>query len=992
MKQLSKILLSLAVVLPLLSAGSAQAAITMDMVTIGNALNNSDTTGFGFVRYDYDIGKYEVTAAQYTAFLNSVAATDTFGLYDIGMWTALQGCKIQRSGVSGSYAYSVASDYADRPVNLVSWGDAARFANWMTNGQPIGAQDLSTTEDGSYFLNGANTDAALMAVLRKADATWVIPSEDEWYKAAYHKNDGATNNYWDYPTQTDSPAVPGRDLTETTNPGNNANYYGDPYPIDSPYYTTTVGEFELSASAYGTFDQGGNVFEWNEGIMGDSTRVVRGAGWGTSSALSLSVDVRNGFVPTTTDRSDFGFRLAKVPPQAPVAPWTPGTPVVGFWGPHPLTDQIAQRDVVGGYNVDWAASLSEVDKAGQYGLRALYVDSLLSPESLDGGVKQAQLDELIDQYKTYPAAYAYYIADEPTTEAQIDNLAPLIAYVRARDPDRLAYLNMGAPSWTGDALWQHYISTVHPQLLSYDSYNLLKTESGANYDDPSYLYNLGKVSGWAKANNIPFMNIVQACAWDPTTWRVPNEQELRFLVYSTLAYGAQDICYFNYNTNAPNTGGIEFNPDGTPTPVYTALATLNPEFVKVATQYQSLKWIGAYLKGYYSGSMPPGAEALPASSPFDVPGVTNTMRYNTGDALKGLLFGLFDLDGNTAADATVVLVENLDYSTGKTYTLTGPGPLSIFDATTGIWTATGHNYATLNLLPGGGILVGVTAAITVPVSWTGSATTTWSAVVGSGNWNRASGATGDYIDGADVTFDDSAFGTTTVDISAANVTPHSVTFNNSSKTYIVGGSFGIAGSTGVLKQGPGTVTMTSPNTYSGTTTVQAGTLELGESAQAPVLSLAGGADIQGGQLVLDYSTTAPDVLTPLKASHDAGWVTGQIRNTTAGTTGLVLGWKQSATQVTVMATLPGDADLNGSITGADLSLLLSKYNLAGTWSVGDFNYDGSVTGADLSLLLSNYNQSIPAPVAAAAVPEPGVFVLLAIGAISLLAHVWRKQR
>ena len=108
-----------------------------------------------------------------------------------------------------------------------------------------------------------------------------------------------------------------------------------------------------------------------------------------------------------------------------------------------------------------------------------------------------------------------------------------------------------------------------------------------------------------------------------------------------------------------------------------------------------------------------------------------------------------------------------------------------------------------------------------------------------------------------MTFDDSAPGTTTVDISAANVTPNSVTFNNSSQTYTVGGSFGIAGSTGVLKQGPGTVTMTSPNTYSGTTTVQAGTLELGESAQAPVLSLAGGADIQGGQLVLDYSTTAP---------------------------------------------------------------------------------------------------------------------------------------
>ena len=50
------------------------------------------------------------------------------------------GCKIQRSGSSGSYTYSVAADWANRPVNYVSWGDAARFANWLHNGQPTGAK------------------------------------------------------------------------------------------------------------------------------------------------------------------------------------------------------------------------------------------------------------------------------------------------------------------------------------------------------------------------------------------------------------------------------------------------------------------------------------------------------------------------------------------------------------------------------------------------------------------------------------------------------------------------------------------------------------------------------------------------------------------------------------------------------------------------------------------------------------------------------------
>ena len=85
---------------------------------------------------------------------------------------------------------------------------------------------------------------------------------------------------------------------------------------------------------------------------------------------------------------------------------------------------------------------------------------------------------------------------------------------------------------------------------------------------------------------------------------------MRFLVYSTLAYGTQGISYFNYYTTpTPNLGGIEFNPDGTPTPVYTALATLNPEFVKIAGQYQGLNWIGAYMKGYqYPGV--PSTEAL----------------------------------------------------------------------------------------------------------------------------------------------------------------------------------------------------------------------------------------------------------------------------------------------------------------------------------------------------------------------------------------------
>jgi formylglycine-generating enzyme required for sulfatase activity len=183
--------------------------VTIETVAVGNPGNpgeqsripSGDQTFYGGVAYTYAIGKYEVTAGQYTALLNAVAAFDPEGLYNTKMdYDAdpdREGCNIKRHGAPGSHTYSVAPDWADRPVNYVSWADAARFANWLHNGQPTGAQDSTTTEDGSYFLDGINEndDEHLEEVVREPDATWVIPSEDEWYKAAYHKNDGPTGNF-----------------------------------------------------------------------------------------------------------------------------------------------------------------------------------------------------------------------------------------------------------------------------------------------------------------------------------------------------------------------------------------------------------------------------------------------------------------------------------------------------------------------------------------------------------------------------------------------------------------------------------------------------------------------------------------------------------------------------------------------------------------------------------------------------------------------------
>ncbi len=311
----------IASILPILIAlnSTSHAEVTIETVIVANPGNPGEWRGeshggdgpdriCGAVNYIYEIGILEVTAGQYTEFLYAVARTDTYGLYDLAMWENVCACGIERTGSPGDYVYSVAADWAERPATFVSWGDAARFANWLHNGQPTGAQDLSTTEDGSYYLNGAMRDAELLAAVREPDATWVIPSEDEWRKAAYY--DGGSATWYDYPTGTDS--QPSGVLIDP-DPGNNANFWEDRFggAIGSPYWRTTVGEFENSGSPYGTFDQAGNVWEWNDGVLDGSYRGVSGGSF-VNTAITMHAAYRNIISPVHWTYF-FGFRVAEVP-------------------------------------------------------------------------------------------------------------------------------------------------------------------------------------------------------------------------------------------------------------------------------------------------------------------------------------------------------------------------------------------------------------------------------------------------------------------------------------------------------------------------------------------------------------------------------------------------------------------------------------------------------------------------------------------------------
>jgi formylglycine-generating enzyme len=326
---------TLALVLALVCTLSVS-AFTIDTVPVGDVGNPNDpATGnlYGGVSSAYNIGKYEVTVGQYTAFLNAVAANDIYGLYNTSMASDANIAGIARNSptCSPNCTYSVQGS-PNHPVIYVSWGDAARFANWLSNGQPTGAEGPGTTETGAYTLNGATSNAALMAITRNPGAIWVIPTEKEWYKAAYYQPaaaGGDADGYWAYPMKTNSvpnsAPPPGSAAPDPTRVGNFyqddgvANGYdnGEAVSDSISYALTDVGAYTSSPSYYGTFDQGGNVYEWNETVVNSSIRGLRGGAWDTTFS-NLQASIRGGLSPTS-EYGYIGFRLASIPEPATAA-------------------------------------------------------------------------------------------------------------------------------------------------------------------------------------------------------------------------------------------------------------------------------------------------------------------------------------------------------------------------------------------------------------------------------------------------------------------------------------------------------------------------------------------------------------------------------------------------------------------------------------------------------------------------------------------------
>jgi prepilin-type N-terminal cleavage/methylation domain-containing protein len=297
----------------------ARGEITFDWATIGNPGNAADTltmtkgpggaapspdntSGYGSVNYTYSIATRNVTNAQYVEFLNQVDPSATSStLYIANMsnvvigglsYPAYSGGIDKNLAAAPGSRYSVKTGQDNFPVVHINWARAARFVNWLANGQGSGG-----TENGVYDMSVFNTNSYATPPSRAVNAQFFLPSENEWYKAAYYDPslNGGAGGYWQYGTRSntspESVAPPGS--ANSANIGSGAGGGGSATSLATTgaafnkdvIYLTNVGAYTSAVSAYGLYDLDGLVYNWTEATRANPSfpdqqlPIFRGGAW-----------------------------------------------------------------------------------------------------------------------------------------------------------------------------------------------------------------------------------------------------------------------------------------------------------------------------------------------------------------------------------------------------------------------------------------------------------------------------------------------------------------------------------------------------------------------------------------------------------------------------------------------------------------------------------------------------------------------------------------
>ena len=287
----------------LLAAGVGQANVfdmpggqaSLQFVSVGDPGNAADSMGYGSVPYVYRMGEYDVTVAQYCQFLNAVAATDTYGLYNGNMASGpvsndqLPTVGIIQSGSPGSYTYSVSYNstaWSTYPVNLptvfhsaslaandspiccVNWGDAARFCNWLQNGQPTfpaAAPARCPARPRPGRIRSTAIRQATMSPVTHGRPTPFPRRTNGPRRRITTRVRARIGTIRRKATRTPPTCCPIRAWTNANyNDAADSSHTGNGGYTDAANYVTPVGAFPSSPGPFGTYNMGGDVFQWIE--------------------------------------------------------------------------------------------------------------------------------------------------------------------------------------------------------------------------------------------------------------------------------------------------------------------------------------------------------------------------------------------------------------------------------------------------------------------------------------------------------------------------------------------------------------------------------------------------------------------------------------------------------------------------------------------------------------------------------------------------------
>lgn len=294
---------------------------SISWVPIGNPGNPTPEGGiYGSVNFEYWIMPHECTNAQYTEFLNAI---DPDGLnpnavYNTDMGSDPRGGIAFNAGASAGSKYTTRTNMANKPVLFVSWFDAARMANWLQGGaQTYGSTDASASGPqnvGAYTLGTATTGSAPAA---NGGAQYSIPTENQWYKAAYYTGSGNAyrsfgNGFSLIPTAVTANATGDGSAGAT---GIFANYNAAADWNGQDGNVTTVGTNGFP-SDYGVFDMSGNAMELNS-LAGTTSATVglRGGHWLSADPNEISSAFRVDYAGPSGESAVIGFRLVTVVPE-----------------------------------------------------------------------------------------------------------------------------------------------------------------------------------------------------------------------------------------------------------------------------------------------------------------------------------------------------------------------------------------------------------------------------------------------------------------------------------------------------------------------------------------------------------------------------------------------------------------------------------------------------------------------------------------------------